>query len=106
MSDGIEAHRKLISELTFIYSCSKEEAEERFKDLVVIEYVHTWGGSFHDTKFWMATINYEVEDYHTKETLIKMAEDMGKNWIVLTHHKDKSISIPKYSSNLNKENKL
>ena len=105
MTGGFDVHRMIIEGLTCICSCSKEKAEEIFKDLVIIEYVHRWGGSFHDRSFWMATINYEVEDYHKEKTLIKMAEDMKKNWIVLRHHhksKPYYITIEKHSIKMEK----
>lgn len=106
MVDANDWHRQLIIDLENICSCSKEKAEDIFKDLVVIEYAHRSGGSFSDTKFWMATINYEVEDYHTKGTLIIQAEEMGRDWIVLRHHKNVTRSIVQSSLNLNNTQSL
>ena len=72
----------------------KEFAQKKYgRDVVIIEYVHRWGGQFQDTRFWMATINGDVEDYHLKEVLIKEATKRNRKWVVLRHHRDKTSSI-------------
>ena len=84
----------------------KEFAQKKYgKDVVIIEYVHRWGGSFQDTCFWMATINGEVEDYHLKEVLIKEAEKNNRKWVVLRHHRDKTSSIAESSQSERSGNK-
>lgn len=56
-------------------------------DVVFISF-EWWAGRC-NMGFWTADMNNEIVDYHTKEELIKQAEKMGKEWMVLTHHKGK-----------------
>jgi len=67
---------------------------------LIIEYAHSWGGSFHDKKFWCGRIGQEVYDYHTKDHLINDAKRKGMNWVVLRYHKDGRVSIMDCSPNL------
>ena len=70
------------------------------KGIMVIEYPHAWGGHFADKSFWCGTIDGEVEDYHTKNTLINQAIAKGIDWAVIRNHKDGRKSIVKSSPNL------
>ena len=59
----------------------------RNKDIFII-YFEWWAGNC-NMGFWTGECNGEIQDYHTKEALIEMAERMGKEWIVFRHHKGK-----------------
>jgi len=57
------------------------------KDTIVIYYPFRWGGQFVDKKFWVAELNGEADDYHTKGTLIANAKRDKKEWVVLKYHR-------------------
>lgn len=94
---------KLIVEVTFILSCSKEDAVKFLTDAMIIHYPHKWGGHFSDKKFWCAIINGQLEDYHLKEELILQAKEANKKWLLLTYHKNNTISIPRWGSSQSEE---
>ena len=77
------------------------KVEDLPKGIMIIEYPSAWAGQFSDRTFWCGTINGEVEDYHTKNTLINQAIGMGIEWAVIRNHKDGRRTIIKHSHNLN-----
>ena len=54
---------------------------------VRIEHAHRVGGHIGDRHLWMATINGEVEDYNSKDALIRQAEKASLSWYVVRHHR-------------------
>ena len=75
------------------------------KDIVII-YYGWWAGNC-NMGFWTAELNGEIMDYHTQDNLIKQAEELNKEWIVLKYHKGKlrgQISLVKHSQNINIKN--
>lgn len=51
---------------------------------------YEWWSGKGNMGFWTATLDGELIDYHTKESLIKQAQKMGKNYMVLKYHKGKN----------------
>ena len=68
------------------------------KNVMLIRYVHQWGGNFADRRWWEGTINGLLEDYNTPEQLIRQADAKGIAWVVLRHHKNGGISCIKKSN--------
>jgi len=52
-----------------------------------IEHAHRVGGQIADRHLWMGTINGEVEDYNSKDALIRQAEKAGLSWYVIRRHR-------------------
>ena len=53
----------------------------RNPDALIINYPHQWGGSFHERRYWQGTINGELEDWDSKQNLIKYAKSNGLSYI-------------------------
>jgi hypothetical protein len=64
----------------------------RIKDVMIIRYVHSWGGNIADRKWWEGSINGEVEDWNSPKQLIKQAEIKGLPWLILRYHKNGLVS--------------
>lgn len=64
----------------------------RLKNVMIIRYVHSWGGQIADRKWWEGTINGEVEDWNSPNQLIKQAESKGVAWVKLRYHKNGKVS--------------
>jgi hypothetical protein len=64
---------------------------------LVIEYPFDVGGQLKDRFMWMGRIDGEVEDYHLKKVLIENAEKEKRPWVVLTRHRDGTLSIAERS---------
>lgn len=68
-----------------------------FKDVMLIRYVHQWGGNIADRKWWEGTVNGIVEDWNSPNKLISQAEALGIAWVVLRPHKNGAVSCLKKS---------
>lgn len=64
----------------------------RLKNVMIIHYVHRWGGQLADRKLWEGTMNGDVEDWNSPKQLIKQAEREDVAWIVVRHHKNGKVS--------------
>ena len=78
-----------------------EDRHDLFPDTVIISYPFRWGGQRGDVWMWMAEMNGEVLDYHSKDTLIINAILANEKYVVLRVHKDKDMTITVVEHNEN-----
>ena len=52
----------------------------------ILIYYEWWTGNC-NMGFWTMELNGEVVDYHTRDELVKRAQEMDKGYVVLRHHK-------------------
>lgn len=64
----------------------------QLENVMLIRYVHAWGGQIADRKWWEGTINGEIEDWNSVEQLINKAQNKNIPWVVLRYHKNGKVS--------------
>jgi hypothetical protein len=69
------------------------ERHSKFPNMVIISYPIRWGGNMKDRKLWLAESNTEVLDYGTKDYLIKDAISNGREYVVLTVHRNYDATV-------------